>query len=142
MLITTEARQGAHGAIKDVEETSRRLSLAVERHRILGEIAQKNGAQDISSNQEDVALSLQTQNDAITGPSSANSGFPELTEPHLVLARPSGIATTTAGDSHIASERHTAITTGKEPTEELDSHGHRKKKVCREDSLLANFRSP
>jgi len=113
MLITTEARQGAHGAIKDVEETSRRFNLAVEQHRILGELAQKNGAQDISSNQEDVALSLQTQNDAITGPSSATSGFPELTEPHLVLASPSGIATTTAGDSHIASERHTAITTGK-----------------------------
>jgi type VI secretion system secreted protein VgrG len=113
MLITTEARQGASGAMKDIDETSRRLNLAAEQHRLLGEIAQKNGAQETSSNQQDVALSLKTQHDAIAGPSSAKGGFPELAAPHLVLASPSGIATTTAGDTHLASDDHTAITTGK-----------------------------
>jgi type VI secretion system secreted protein VgrG len=113
LLITTEARQGAHGAIKDTGETSHRLNLAVEQHRLLAEIAQKNGAQEANSNQENVALSLQTQNEEIAGPSSANCGFPELSKPHLALASPSGIATTTAGDTHIASDCHTAITTGK-----------------------------
>jgi type VI secretion system secreted protein VgrG len=114
MLITTEARQGAHGAIKDIGETSQRLNLAVEQHRLLGEIAQKDGAQETSSNQENVAASLQAQNDAIIGSRSINSDFPELNQPHLVLASPSGIATTTAGDTHIASDCHTAITTGKD----------------------------
>jgi len=114
MLITTEARQGARGAMKDIDETSRRLNLALEQHRLLGEIAQKAGAQETSSNQENIALSLKTQNDAIAGPSSAKRGFPELAAPHLVLASPSGIATTTAGDTHIASDAHTAMTTGKD----------------------------
>jgi type VI secretion system secreted protein VgrG len=114
MLITTEARQGARGAMKDIDETSRRLNLALEQHRLLGEIAQKTGAQETSSNQENIALSLKTQNEAIAGPSSAKGGFPELAAPHLVLASPSGIATTTAGDTHIASDAHTAMTTGKD----------------------------
>jgi type VI secretion system secreted protein VgrG len=113
MLITTEARQNARGAIKDIDETFSRLNLAVEQHRLLGEIAQKNGAQENSSNQEHIARSLKTQNDAIAGSSSAKNGFPELAAPHLVLASPSGIATTTAGDTHIASDGHTAMTTGK-----------------------------
>ena len=113
MLITTETRQGASGAVKEIDEASHRLDVAVEEHRLLGEIAQKNRAQELNSNQEEVALSLQTQSNEITGRTIPNNVFPELAKPHLVLASPSGIATTTAGDTHIASDCHTAITTGK-----------------------------
>jgi type VI secretion system secreted protein VgrG len=38
--------------------------------------------------------------------------FPELAEPHLVLASPAGIETSTAQSTHIASAEHNALTSG------------------------------
>jgi type VI secretion system secreted protein VgrG len=113
LLITTEARQAARGPIKDMGETSRRLILAAEQHQLLAETAQKNGAQEPVDNQDNIATALQAQNDSVTGPDSKAGSFPELAEPHLVVASAAGIATTSAGDTHIASDRHTAFTTGK-----------------------------
>jgi len=113
MLITTEARQGARGAIKDLSETSHRLNSAVEQHQLLSETAQKNGAHDAGSSQADIAALLQTQGNAVCGTGGSTGNFPELAAPHLVLASPAGIASTTSGDTHIASDRHTAVTTGK-----------------------------
>jgi len=113
LLITTEARQAARGPIKDMAETTRRLTHAAEQHQLLAEIAHKNGAQEPADNQDAVASLLRAQNDAVQGTASKAGGFPELNKPHLVLASPAGIATTTAGDTHIASDRHTALTTGK-----------------------------
>jgi type VI secretion system secreted protein VgrG len=113
LLITTEARQAACGPVKDMNETARRLTLAAEQHQLMAEIAQKNGAQEPVDNQDDVAAVLQAQNDAVMGTASKAGSFPELGKPHLVIASPTGIATTTAGDTHIASDRHTAVTTGK-----------------------------
>jgi type VI secretion system secreted protein VgrG len=54
---------------------------------------------------------VKDQTTAIRG--GAKGAFPELAEPHLVLASPAGIELTTAQSTHIASERHTAITSGK-----------------------------
>lgn len=113
ILITTEARQAAHGPIKDMAETTRRLALATEQHQLLAEIAQKNGAQEAADNQENVAAFLKKQNEAIQGKAPGAGNFPELNKPHLVLASPAGIATTTSGDTHLASDRHTALTSGK-----------------------------
>ncbi|MGB7193779.1 MAG: DUF2345 domain-containing protein, partial [Collimonas pratensis] len=57
---------------------------------------------------------LKAQNDAIKGQGTGEEGsFPELSQPHLVLASPAGIETTTSGSTHIASDQSTAITTGK-----------------------------
>ncbi|MDB5790300.1 MAG: type secretion system tip protein VgrG, partial [Massilia sp.] len=113
LLITTEARQTARGSIKDMDETARRLVLAGEQHQLLAEIAQKNGTQELVDNQDAVASVLQAQTDAIKGQNSKAGSFPEQAKPHLVLASAAGIATTTTGDTHIASDRHTALTTGK-----------------------------
>jgi type VI secretion system secreted protein VgrG len=113
LLITTETRQAAQGPIKDMDETLRRLATAFEQHRLLAEIAQKNGAHEADGNQSEVASILQSQNKAIEGPASKGNQFPELAKPHLVLASAAGIVTTTADDTHIASDGHTAITTGK-----------------------------
>jgi type VI secretion system secreted protein VgrG len=113
MLITTETRQAARGPIKDMDETCRRLTSAGEQHQLLAEIAQKNGAQDTGDNQGDVATAVRAQNEAIKGAASGNGSFPELATPHLVLASPAGIATTTAQSTHIASDLNTVITTGK-----------------------------
>ena len=113
LLITTEARQGARGPIKDMAETCQRLTGAAEQHQALGDVAQKNGAQDADDNQVAVAAVLQAQNDEIKGAASHNGNFSELAQPHLVVASPAGIATTTAQSTHIASDLDTAITTGK-----------------------------
>lgn len=113
MLITTEARENARGPIKDMGETSRRLTTAVEQHQSLAQLAQTNGAQDSGVSQGDVAKALEAENDSIRGSSGSANDFPELTKPHLVLASPAGIVTATAGDTHIINDRHTAITTGR-----------------------------
>ena len=122
LLITTEARQAARGPMKDMDETARRIALAVEQHQLLGEIAQKNGAQEPSDNQDGIASLLQTQKDAVKGPDAKADSFPELAKPHLVLASAAGIATTTTGDTHIASDRHTALTTGKSLSLAVGTH--------------------
>jgi len=114
LLITTEARQAASGAIKDMGETARRLTVASEYHQLLAEVAQKNGAQEAGNNQADVAAHVQAQADAVRGSARAKNGFPELAAPHLVVASPTGIATTSGRDTHMASERHTAVTSGKD----------------------------
>jgi len=114
LLITTEARQAARGPIKDMGESSRRLTLAAEQHRSLAEVAQNNGAHDAGNSQTDVSAPLKTLTDEVRGAAGDANGFPELTAPHLVVASPAGIATTSGLDTHIASERHTAITSGKD----------------------------
>ena len=114
LLITTEARQAARGPIKDMGETSRRLTLAAEQHRSLAEVAQNSGAHDTGNSQTDVAAPLQTQTDEVRGVAGGANGFPELTAPHLVVASPAGIATTSGLDTHIASDRHMAITSGRD----------------------------
>ncbi len=113
MLITTEARQVARGTIKDMGETAQRLAAAAERHQSLAEKAKENGAQEAIDGQTDVARQLQTQHDTIRGTAGSNQ-FPEFAKPHLVLSSPTGIATATGGDTHISSDRHTSLTSGRD----------------------------
>jgi type VI secretion system secreted protein VgrG len=114
MLITTEARPNATSQVKDMGETIQRLASAQQKQKDHAEVAEKNRAQE-SGQQSRVAASVKAQNDAVrgAGASSARRSFPELSEPHLILASAAGIATTTAQSTHIASEGDTAITTGK-----------------------------
>ncbi|WP_211441417.1 type VI secretion system Vgr family protein [Collimonas humicola] len=114
MLITTEARNNAAAHIKDMGETVGRLTAARDQYESLADAAQQAGAQEKQGQQADVAQTLKAQNDAIKGQGTSEEGsFPELSQPHLVLASPAGIETTTSGSTHIASGDHTAITTGK-----------------------------
>lgn len=114
ILITTEARNNAASHSKDMGETVQRLTAARAMQESQAELAQQNGALDIGQ-QASVADALKTQNDAIQGKGvlAGENRFPELSQPHLVLSSPAGIATTTAQSTHIASEANTAITTGK-----------------------------
>jgi type VI secretion system secreted protein VgrG len=114
MLITTEARTNAASHMKDMGETVQRLTSARDQHETLADMAQQVGAQEKQGQQADIAKILKAQNDAIKGSGASSDGtFPELSEPHLVLASPAGIETTTAQSTHIASGENTAITTGK-----------------------------
>ncbi|MFJ4293204.1 type VI secretion system Vgr family protein [Cupriavidus sp. NPDC089707] len=106
MLVSTEARHDAKGHHKDMGEAVQRLTNGRDVQGTLGECADQQQAQ--AGEQLDVAKALKAQNDAIRG----NGERAELSEPHLVLASPCGIAVTTAETTHLHSGRHTAITTG------------------------------
>ncbi len=90
-------------------ETTARLNQAQDQHDALGELAKQHQAQD-ASDQGDVVKGLQEQNDAIRGVDAEEGSFPELAEPHIVLASPAGIASTTPGSTHLHSGLHHAIT--------------------------------
>jgi type VI secretion system secreted protein VgrG len=113
MLITTEARKNAISHIKDMGETIQRLTAAREQHESQAEMAEQNGAQE-RQQQSAVADSLKKQNNGIRGDGAGDKAgnFPELSQPHLVISSPAGIATSTAQSTHIASDLNTAVTTG------------------------------
>ncbi|MBT0571902.1 type VI secretion system tip protein VgrG, partial [Curvibacter sp. CHRR-16] len=120
LLISTEGRPNAQGSVKASSETASRLSQGQEQHSSLGHLAVQHKAQDgaqsdgDSKDQGQVAKALQAQNEAIKGTQSKdstnNSKHPELSEPHLVLASPAGIESTTTGSTHQHSNEHHAIT--------------------------------
>ena len=110
MLITTEARPNAIAHTKDMGETTHRLIAAEEVQDQLARMALDSGAQD-EQQQADAVGDIKAQNQGIQG--GAKGQFPELAEPHLVLSSPAGVEMSTAKSTHIASARHTAITSGK-----------------------------
>jgi type VI secretion system secreted protein VgrG len=112
LLITTEPRGNAVGHAKDMGETVARLTASRDLHESLSDSAQQAEAH-IKGDQDEVTKEIKAQNDAIKGAGSAsNDSFPELAEPHLVLASPAGIETSTAQSTHIASAQHNALTSG------------------------------
>lgn len=108
LLITTEARLGAASSVKDMGETVRRLLAARELHQAHAELARDHGVQE-QKMQTAVADAIKGQNEAIKG---QGAQFPELAEPHLVLASQGGIEASSARSIHFTSDEHTAITTG------------------------------
>jgi len=93
-------------------ETIQRLSAAADLQAQLVEMAQHYGAQEKQDSHQAAAIEdLKSQNQGIRG--GGKGEFPELTEPHLVVASPAGIELSSAQSTHIASSRHTVITSGK-----------------------------
>jgi type VI secretion system secreted protein VgrG len=111
MLISTEARRNAQAHAKDMGETTSRLQQAQGQHDALGDLAKQHQAQD-ATDQGDVAKAIQAQNDAVQGKSGAEGKFPELAEPHIAIASPAGIESTTPGNTQQHSGKHHAITSG------------------------------
>mgnify|MGYP000214510554 CR=1 FL=1 len=119
LILTTEARREAQNHLTDLSETTARLAQAQAQHADLGQLASQHQAQD-NDDQRLVSERLQGQNDGITGNNSSNTSntntndtaFPELQQPHLVMASPAGIASTTPGSTHQHSGEDHAITTG------------------------------
>jgi len=109
MLITTESRSPGTSPIKDLSETVQRLNAAQSQHEALAKLAQSANAQD-ANEQTKVAGAIKIQNHDIQ--SSAKGRSTQLGKPHIVLASPSGIETSTAGSTHMASDQYTALTTG------------------------------
>lgn len=115
MLLTTESLSSPQTHMTEMQAPIQRLTQAQERHEILADMAKQGQAQDSEADQSDVAQMIAAQNDTIKGSGGdpASGDFPELAEPHLVLASPAGIETTTTQSTHIASGQDTAVTTGR-----------------------------
>jgi type VI secretion system secreted protein VgrG len=111
MLLTTEARPRAQGTVKGMDESVKRLETAAALHKSLAENAHMHDIANAPGDQGAVAVSVKDQNDAIKG-EGGDAPFPELSAPHLVLASPAGIESTSKKSTHLASAEHTALTTG------------------------------
>jgi type VI secretion system secreted protein VgrG len=113
LLITTEARDNARAHALDSAETLARLVTGSDQHENLSEAAKQAEAHE-AGDQDEVIKAIKAQNDAIKGQGGNKAGglFPELDEPHLVLASPAGIQASTSQSTHIASLEHNALTSG------------------------------
>jgi type VI secretion system secreted protein VgrG len=124
LLISTEGRAKAQAHMLDMGETVSRLTQARDQHETLASLAKDHQAHE-GDDQEEVAQQLKAQNEAIKGKAKGTANgaangtakgeegkFPELAEPHLVLASPAGIQSTTAQTTHQHSGQHHAITSG------------------------------
>jgi type VI secretion system secreted protein VgrG len=113
MLITTVARIGAQGKVKDMGETVARLTGAREIHESAAQLAQQRGAQDAAGDQAEVVQAIKTANAGLRGSSGDGpNDFPEFENPDIAISSAASLHTAAAGSTHIASDRHTALTTG------------------------------
>jgi len=113
LLLSTEERPNARAHITDMAETLARMAQGQELHDSLSQVAQQAQAHQ-PGDQDQVAAALQAQVDAIKGQggTAAQGEFPEFQAPHLTLASPAGIETSTQGSTHLMSVEHTALTSG------------------------------
>jgi type VI secretion system secreted protein VgrG len=112
LILSTEGRPKASGHITSLDESAARLSQGQSQHEALGQLAQQHQAHE-AGDQDAVAKALQEQNQEIAGQGPAAQGqFPELSEPHLLIASPAGIESTTAQSTHQHSGQHHAISSG------------------------------
>jgi len=119
LLISTEARPNARAHITDMAETLARIAQGQQLHDSLSQAAQQAQAHR-PGDQDQVAAALQAQVDAINGQGGQGGQggqpeqgeFPEFQAPHLTLASPAGIETSTQGSTHLMSVEHTALTSG------------------------------
>jgi type VI secretion system secreted protein VgrG len=113
LLLSTEGRPNARAHITDMTETLARMAQGQDLHDSLSQAAQQAKAHE-PGDQDQVTAALQAQVDAIKGQGGtpAQGEFPEFQAPHLILASPAGIETSTQGSTHLTSVEHTALTSG------------------------------
>jgi type VI secretion system secreted protein VgrG len=116
MLVSTEARPLGRSHVSDASEPTSRLADAQKQHSDLGKLAQQHQAQESGGDQSTVAAALQSQIDGIKGRvgRSGDGSFPELNEPHLLLAGASGLQATTPATVHVSGGEHVALTAGRD----------------------------
>ena len=113
LLLSTEGRPNARAHITDMGETVARIGQGQELHDSLSQAAQQAQAHQ-PGDQDQVIAALQAQIDALKGQGGApaQGEFPEFGAPHLTLASPAGIESSTQGSTHVMSVEHTALTSG------------------------------
>ncbi|MCW7540675.1 type VI secretion system tip protein VgrG [Aquabacterium sp. A7-Y] len=113
LLVTTEERLNARAHITDMAETVERLTQGQDLHQSLSDAAKEAQAHQ-AGDQDEVVKALQAQAADIkgSGGNPQQGEFPEYQAPHLTLASPAGIQTTTQGSTHVVSTEHNALTSG------------------------------
>ncbi|AKJ28328.1 type VI secretion system Vgr family protein [Caldimonas brevitalea] len=113
LLVTTEERLNSRAHITDLGETVERLTQGQDLHHSLSDVAKEAQAHQ-AGDQDEVVKALQAQTADIKGQGGnpQDGEFPEFHAPHLTLASPAGIQTTTQGSTHVVSAQHTALTSG------------------------------
>ncbi|WEF33344.1 type VI secretion system Vgr family protein [Pseudoduganella chitinolytica] len=113
LLITTQARPAAEAHITDMAETLDRMTQDHDLHDSLSQAAQQAQAHQ-SGDQDQVVQAVRDQIDAIKGRNGApdKGRFPEFQAPHLTLASPAGIQSSTDGSTHLGSTQHNVLTSG------------------------------
>jgi type VI secretion system secreted protein VgrG len=108
MLITTEARPQGQEHVTAISETADRIARGNEQHLNLADAAKQAQAQQ-SGDQDEVGNALQRQIDELRGGKTPGH---EFHSPHLTLASPAGLETSTQGTTHVVSTEHIALTSG------------------------------
>lgn len=88
-----------------MSETLAALDDAQRLHDEMSRVAHKTDAQDAEGHQSDIAKTISAQNEQIHGSASDTNPFPELAEPHLVIAGKAGIELVTPATTHIAAQQ-------------------------------------
>jgi Rhs element Vgr protein len=112
MLVSTEGLPAAKTHITEVGKPASRLTKAQQLHERLGELAVQHHAQDGAADQAQVADVLRAQSDSIKGVARGEGSFPQLSDPHLLLAGAAGIELTTPATVHLCGGQHMAVTSG------------------------------
>jgi type VI secretion system secreted protein VgrG len=110
LLISTDARNKAEKYHKDLAEAGTNLQGATAQHEDTARLAQIHNAQDSDEDVNVLAKALHEQTDQIRGYGRQHD---ELTQPHLVLSSPSGIALTTARSAQLHTGENSTVTTGR-----------------------------
>ncbi len=113
LLLSTEPRPNAQRHTTDMGETVQRLEQGKDLHNSMSEAAQLAKGH-LAGDQDEVIKALLAQVQALKGQGGnpAQGEFPELQEPHVVLASPVGIETSAQGSTHQMSTEHHAVTSG------------------------------
>ncbi len=107
LYLNTEARKNAINYHKDLDELSARLTQAIAYHKDMVRLSKEQFAQGAEDGDKTISeLEEQKKEIALSGKSQS-----ELSKPHLLISSPAGIVTTTTGNTHIYSEKNTALTT-------------------------------
>ncbi|TDR27058.1 DUF2345 domain-containing protein, partial [Hydromonas duriensis] len=113
MMLSTYTRATGTSHVKDMSEAVGILRNAHNQHKSFAELAIDHKADERTLN-DTAHVQIQSQNEQVAGHEGGHDKFPELTEPHLVLASPAGIELATPKSVHVATNEHTAITTGQD----------------------------
>ncbi len=110
MYISTDSRERGKNHHKDLSEAANNLKGAASQHEETAKLAETHNAQAPETDGVAAAKILHTQADEVRGPGEPHK---ELTQPHLVLSSPAGIALTTLNSTHVHTGEHTVVTAGR-----------------------------
>ncbi len=111
LLLTTWGRKLAAGKVKEMGETIGQLTAARELHASCVAQAQRHDAIQAHANQSELLSAIKDNNTKLKGAlADGQNGFPEFEQPDIALSSAANLHTASAGDTHLASERHSALT--------------------------------